>query len=367
MLNKLTVSNFRNIKRLTVEPLARLTLIGGKNGVGKTALLEALWLFTGPNQPELANRLDAFRGTPERGRSTFFANLFRNFDTERTITISTTDTEDSWYNLYITISDNDTFTESSDTADGSNLTQTVGEKRVVFEYHLIEDEKEGDVSYFSSAWWIQQRIAATVGPAQAVAEGVQQSRADISNLPGAVFIAVRRREDVAAVASRFGTLQLSGQDSVIADFLRNIEPRLERLSPITINGVPIVHAYLDSAPPVPVNLVGEGFGRLFEMAVALGNQKDGMVLIDEIENGIHHSVLENVFSALLELAKEFNVQIVATTHSRECIMAAHRALSGEGEDEFTYHRIDRRGDDLVAVNYDAEMRDTAEFHRMEIR
>ena len=180
-------------------------------------------------------------------------------------------------------------------------------------------------------------------------------------------MASRRREDVAVVASRFGTLQLSGQDSAITEFLRNVEPRLKRFSPITLNGIPIVHAYLDSTPPMPVNLVGEGFGRLFEISVALGNRKGGMLLIDEIENGIHHSVLEKVFSALLKLAQEFDVQIVATTHSRECIMAAHRALSGEGEDEFTYHRIDRRGDDLVAVNYDAEMRDTAEFHRMEIR
>ena len=50
MITELTVSDFRNIKRLTVEPLARLTLIGGKNGVGKTALLEALWLIHG-SQP----------------------------------------------------------------------------------------------------------------------------------------------------------------------------------------------------------------------------------------------------------------------------------------------------------------------------
>ena len=269
--------------------------------------------------------------------------------------------------MYITISDNDTFTESSDTADASNLAQTVGEKQVMFEYHLMEDEEEGDVSYFSSAWWIQQRIGTAIGPAQAVAEGVQQSKADIPHLSGAAFMAVRRREDVAVVASRFGTLQLSGQDSIVTQFLRLVEPRLERLSPITINGVPIVHAYLDSTPPMPVNLVGEGFGRLFEMSVALGNQKGGMLLIDEIENGIHHSAMEKVFAALLELAEEFDVQIVATTHSRECILSAHRALYDKGDDKFTYHRIDRRGNDLAVVNYDSEMRETAIRHRMEIR
>ena len=362
MLTELTVKNFRNIERLTVKPLSRFTLIGGKNGVGKTALLEALWLFTGPNQPWIPDRLDRFRGTHERGRSTFFSNIFRNFNTEQTISISGKERDYGTNNtLNIIVSDNASSIVSPEIVDESNLAQAIGDKQLLFEYH----DGNSDKSLTSSAWWVTQQQM--LGPLHTVSEGIQQTQARMPEQPGAIFMASRRREDVAVVASRFGTLQLSGHDFVIKDFLRNLEPRLDRFSPITINGVPIVHAYLDSTPPMPVNLVGEGFGRLFEMSVALGNQKGGMLLIDEIENGIHHSAMEKVFAALLELAEEFDVQIVATTHSRECILSAHRALSGEGEGEFTYHRIDRRGDDLIAVNYDAEMRDTAEFHRMEIR
>ena len=364
MLTELAVTNFRNIERLTVKPLSRFTLIGGKNGVGKTALLESLWLLTGPNQPDLPNRLDGFRGTDERGRLTFFSNIFRNFDTEQTIRISAEERDSGRRKtLEVTVSDNPTFTRSIDAAGESNLAQAVGDKQVVFEY---QDGTSGE-RFTSSAWLVQQVIGSAIGPVSAVAEGIEQTRAIIPKQPGATLSSARRREDVAQVASRFGTLQLSDQDSIITDFLRNVEPRLNRFSPITINGVPIVHAYLDSTPPMPVNLVGEGFGRLFEMSVALGNQKGGMVLIDEIENGIHHSALEKVFSAMLELAEEFDVQIVATTHSRECIMAAHRALRSQGEDKFAYHRIDRRGDDLIVASYDSEMRETAIRHRMEIR
>ena len=54
MLTSFTVTNFRNLESVTLERLGRMTLIGGKNGVGKTALLEALWLLAGSDLPELS-------------------------------------------------------------------------------------------------------------------------------------------------------------------------------------------------------------------------------------------------------------------------------------------------------------------------
>ena len=55
MLTSFTVANFRNLECVTLDPLGRITLIAGKNGVGKTDLIEALWLFGGPDIPELSS------------------------------------------------------------------------------------------------------------------------------------------------------------------------------------------------------------------------------------------------------------------------------------------------------------------------
>ena len=73
MLTELTVTNFRNLKDVSLENLGRITLIAGKNGVGKTALLEALWLLSGPDLPELSTRLNAFRGLPVTGPDVQFS------------------------------------------------------------------------------------------------------------------------------------------------------------------------------------------------------------------------------------------------------------------------------------------------------
>lgn len=53
--------------------------------------------------------------------------------------------------------------------------------------------------------------------------------------------------------------------------------------------------------------------------------QNGVVLIDEIENGLHHSVLAKVWEGIFQWAIKYNVQVFASTHSIECIHAFHHA------------------------------------------
>ena len=62
MYTSFTVKNFRGFHDLTLEPLERVNLIAGKNSVGKTALLEALFLHLGPANPRLPLTIGLLRG-----------------------------------------------------------------------------------------------------------------------------------------------------------------------------------------------------------------------------------------------------------------------------------------------------------------
>ena len=75
--------------------------------------------------------------------------------------------------------------------------------------------------------------------------------------------------------------------------------------------------------PVPLTLLGDGVRRVASMVLAMGYARDGTLLVDEIENGIHHSVLGRLWEAIGYAAQLFNTQVVATTHSLECIGNAH--------------------------------------------
>ena len=62
MFSSLSLDRFRGFQKLRVEPLDRINLFLGKNNVGKTALLEAVFLLVGPTNPELPLSISGFRG-----------------------------------------------------------------------------------------------------------------------------------------------------------------------------------------------------------------------------------------------------------------------------------------------------------------
>jgi len=101
--------------------------------------------------------------------------------------------------------------------------------------------------------------------------------------------------------------------------------------------------------------------------LAIGNAQNGVVLVDEIENGLHHSTLPNVWQAIGEVARQFKTQVFATTHSLECITAAHQAFSASERYDFRLHRLECTDETIRAVTYDQESLAAAIKTGLEVR
>jgi AAA15 family ATPase/GTPase len=78
--------------------------------------------------------------------------------------------------------------------------------------------------------------------------------------------------------------------------------------------------------------MGDGMNRVFELALGLANSKDGLLLVDELENGVHYSAQEQLWRLIFETASQLNVQVFATTHSWDCIESFQRAASAHQAD-----------------------------------
>lgn len=88
--------------------------------------------------------------------------------------------------------------------------------------------------------------------------------------------------------------------------------------------------------------------------------RGGIILIDEIENGLHYCVIADVWKVLADAARRLNVQIFATTHSGEMIHAAHEAFKESTHYDFRYHRLDRHKDGAnTATPYNEEPMETS--------
>src|SRR5262249_30830035 len=100
--------------------------------------------------------------------------------------------------------------------------------------------------------------------------------------------------------------------------------------------------------------MGEGMRRVLSMVLAIANAPGGVVLIDEVENGLHHSVMKEVWTAIALVARRMDAQVFATTHSYECITAAHEAFTARGPYDLRLYRLDRNNGDIQVVGYDQE-------------
>ena len=115
---------------------------------------------------------------------------------------------------------------------------------------------------------------------------------------------------------------------------------------------------------MPLAIMGEGMSRLARLILVIFDTPDGVVLIDEIENGFHHSVLPEVWRVIDNASKQSNTQVFATTHSRECVRAAHESL---GEDDFRLHRLEANDEGNRCVTYDPESIGSAIKFNFEVR
>jgi hypothetical protein len=181
------------------------------------------------------------------------------------------------------------------------------------------------------------------------------------------FIGSRWSPDFPEIAEQFGELEIERKEDVLLKILRLIEPKLNRLSTVLLGGVPMLHADVGIGKLIPVAFLGDGILRLARIILWIIHSSGGVLLIDEVDNGFHHSHLRQIWSAIAASASQFNVQVFATTHSRECIVAAHLAFSETFNYDFRLHRLERDEEGVHAVTYDQESLEAAIESGFEVR
>ena len=105
--------------------------------------------------------------------------------------------------------------------------------------------------------------------------------------------------------------------------------------------------------PVPLRTFGDGVNRLFGVILSLCNARNGILLVDEIENGLHYSVQPEIWETIFRLARSLNVQVFATSHSWDCVNAFQLAAAGSPEDGVLI-RISKKGDQAIPTRFSEE-------------
>ncbi|MDP2896508.1 MAG: AAA family ATPase [bacterium] len=358
MYGSLSIRNFRCFREIELGDLERVNLIAGKNNVGKTALLEALFLHSGPANASLAAFVNQLRGIPiaPRDPESAWRSLFHDLNLGEAVELSSTDSDGASRSLRIFPRQEEAvhvpLEEPGAKAPNEGRERAVSGpvvgRSLVFEHRAPSEEPRTSRFFFDGRGF---RIEPPPPPPP---------------FPG-IFQVAAGQPDLQGDADRYGSLQRQKRERRVLELLRIIEPRLEGLAVIPIDGVLAVHGDIGLSALVPVPLMGGGMARLFSMAVAVGIAEGGVVLIDEIENGIYHASMAKVWEALGAFARHCDTQLFCTTHSFECIASAHEAFEKSGQYDFRLHRLEQMGEEIRAVTYDQETLGAAIESGLEVR
>jgi hypothetical protein len=138
-----------------------------------------------------------------------------------------------------------------------------------------------------------------------------------------------------------------------------VEPNVEEFS-LALSQVPILTVWLKGASErVPIGNLGEGFGRMVALGCLLTAAKgvegsNGIVLVDEIDTGLHVGVIEEMWKLIFEVAQKLDVQVFATTHSEDCLRGLAYVLEREEKfrDDVVLHKLVRGRKTTIANDAD---------------
>ena len=189
----------------------------------------------------------------------------------------------------------------------------------------------------------------------------------IKEMPFTQFISPMAVRNDTIVAEWIGKLELDGKKEQIIQALQILDPAVSDISIIPKGGQIQLYVKLGSKL-LPLGLAGDGLNRLLFIILSIVANPDSVILIDEIDSGLHYSMYTALWETIARTAREGRCQVIASTHSYECIVGAVEGIRKAGRaQDFCYYRISRDGQNTLAHRYSGELLDSAISMNMEVR
>ena len=333
-INDFGIANFRSLRDLKIEEPRLLNILIGRNDVGKTSVLEAIFLVTGIDVIELPIQIQNLRGLLV---SDFrdLAYLFNNLNTERSIVL-TAALENPEESRTLTIS------ASGHSTEHVPVTQRI-EKRGTRNHSEYESDNSGAVlktsvhkahSLHYDAKISRGRNAAPFDFGGRInvrsAENIETSKWGLDNNSDFTLPAALLRPRTNYTSSLIADVIVNKEADDLVKILRDTNFNISSLA--VKDHTVFVDCGLERM--MPINMFGDGLVRAIGILAHCIRGQIRVLLIDEIESGLHYTTMTVFLSILIKLAERAGVQIFATTHSIDVLRSIQHLLSDDKSVEF---------------------------------
>ena len=361
LIRDLTIQGYRCFEDFSMDGLTRVNLLAGNNNSGKTSFLEAVYLLV--NQPflsgknlgkvikeifenrnEFSQHIERYEGESTYVQKKYFINrLFYGYGDNNVGESSVFSQNDCDISTKVIEYDFDEENISLWYSDNQSMFKMDKEKKQVIET-FFELNTQGLIN--ECAYELDEPFSEDYIKQKTVFYGKIQSSLFLSNY----------QINLENISSMWDKIELTPKEDIVIEALRIILPTVDRIGFSVSEGSNNIRLKVkDHQKPIPLSSMGYGMNRILNLAIALVSTEKGVLLIDEIETGLHYEAQLDMWRLVLKTAQDLDVQVFATTHSWDCIAAFKEALQ-ELEDQSVakLFRLDSKYGKLRAVEYDAE-------------
>lgn len=275
-IKNIEIKDFKCFDNFKAEGFARVNLIGGKNNIGKTAFMEACYINSSAvNMRQLIASLHSIKFMRE--------NLNVLFSAVKSGVVNT---------------EVKAFIEQS-----SGIYVETNINTVLFK---IDEKEEGIKKY---RFKLFEKL---------IAVNVKDFSFDFESSKNNQFIDSFGLDN-SEIITFYSSVQKKDEEKFINKVINNLDSNIGSFK--IIDEIPQCKS---GDTYLPITEMGDGIRHIVSIVTALYASEHGYLFIDEVDNGIHYTALDDIWEIILTLSDKFNVQVFATTHSKECIESFNR-------------------------------------------
>jgi len=351
MFKTIRIKHFRGIKDLKIDNLKKINIFVGDNATGKTAVLDAVYIAINPGNPDLPRKTNIWRNLGPI-TSSFWKSLFYNFYHKNEIEIEAIKNSNDKIKINIKPLISTTMVVSKENRynkeleAGSNINKSLNGLELSFQI--------GASKYKSSIEQVQDRL--NLNPSKNYQETLQ----------GHYFNNITYSSEI-NLAEKFDTVNQEIGKEPIIEFLQNFKTGIKDIELDRFHKLLVKDTSFGNKR-IHLNTYGDGMVRGLHILLDILIKKDGVTLIDEIENGLHWSKQEIIWKFIHKIVEERNQQLFITTHSIEMLSHLYKLAKKKNFiDMIKLYRLQSVKGDIKIVPYNAKQIEFAITHEEEIR